>query len=511
MNRLFLSFASLIIMLVLNCFGTYSQVARIGAVHSKPTKFNDYLILERDYPDASYWDIKIQQRDFDVNDSIYVFSDAQITRMSRSFYKKVDSKYLNDEKYFITVLGYNGDDEIIVEEGPFAICNECQIGFSCQWGCIAGNYAYSLNLNPINSGSSMLSMNTITPPNGLHQYYYEYVKSDNWSNYSGSYLKGFYGVSSFDYGDFNNAGKIIVLHNLDLSDNIKDISNSICLGTAYGIRKYLGPWFPSQGNMVSNEITAGESNCGQSYNWAKEVINDNEDNFSNYNVPNLNCSGSSFSPTEPEDPIQDITYDFAECIKTYFEGFDSNGNFVSLVTELGDCESNVIGNAFEWPNFVENIIIGSLTDTSMTPINLNKKEIIDNNGNFIFNGLTLNPSFYYVGMQIDNGIYVSSFFEVLDTTFYDLNLSNFLNYNPYPNPITSNVYQIDFEATANVEFVYEVKDNLGKSVFSRSYKLDKDETLNDRISLTIPSSYTGMLFNTITFTDSSTLQFTMIK
>jgi len=66
-------------------------------------------------------------------------------------------------------------------------------------------------------------------------------------------------------------------------------------------------------------------------------------------------------------------------------------------------------------------------------------------------------------------------------------------------------------ATANVEFVYEVKNSSGVSVFSRSYKLDKDETLNDRISLHIPSNYTGMLFNTITFTDSSTLQFTMIK
>lgn len=502
-------------MLVLNCFGTYSQVARIGAVHSKPTKFNDYLILERDYPDASYWDVKILEREFDETDSVYVFSDVQTTRMSRSFYKKIDSKYLNDEKYFITVLGYNGDDEIIVEEGPFAICTDCQPGFSCQWGCIGSTYAYSLSLNAVSSGSSMVTMADLTPTNGLYPYYYEWVKEENWSSFIQSQSILYYGVNNFDTGDNNNASKIIVLENVDSEDGIRDASNNLCLGRVIGIRKYIGPWFPSQGNMVSNILIGGEEECGQTFNWAKNTINVNQNNFYN-GIPVLNCSGTSFSPSNPSNPVvfpnqTEINYDFIRCIKLYISTFNSAGNLVLTLQSFGDCKKNTISNAFEWPDFIENITFSSLTDTTKPDIHLNKADFFDKDGNYIFPGFILTPGFYYASIQLENGVYFSSFFERQDTTFQNLTKSNFLNYNPYPNPLTSKDYQIDFNATANVEFVYEVKNNLGRTVFTRSYKLDKDETLSDRISLTIPTNYTGFLYNTITFTDGSNLQFTLVK
>lgn len=488
-------------MLVLNCFGTYSQVARIGAVHSKPTKFNDYLILERDYPDASYWDIKIQQRDFDENDSIYVFSDVQTTRMSRSFYKKIDSKYLNDEKYFITVLGYNGDDEIIVEEGPYAICNECQIGFNCQWGCVGSTYAYSLNLGSIGSGSSLVSFADLTPSNGLSPYFYEWVDADDWNYFINNHSYQYYGLSgSFSTG-WVNAGKII--------------QTTGPSGNVYGVRKYIGPWIASNGNLVSNVIAGGESNCGQNFNWAQNTINSNSDNFSN-SIPALSCNGETMTPTDVDQPnvfgdIGEMPNEIVSCLEVYFEDFDYQGNLVYSIQYLGNCEGGSVGSGFTWPELVNNFTIFSMTDSTSSPIIISKDSVLNKDGDLVFNGFNTYPGLYYVGLELSDGIYISSYFEKNDTTFQNLTQSNFLNYNPYPNPITSNVYHIDFEATANVEYVYEVKNNLGKSVFSRSYKLDKDETLNDRISLSIPSNYTGMLFNTITFTDGSALQFTMIK
>jgi len=394
MNRLFLPFASLIIMLVFNCFGTYSQVARIGAVHSKPTKFNDYLILERDYPDASYWDVIIQQRDFDENDSVYVFSEVQRTRMSRSFYKRIDSKYLNDEKYFITVLGYNGDDEIIVEEGPFAICNECQIGFSCQWGCIGNTYAYSLNLSSISSGSSMVSMGDLVPSNGVYPYFYQWIAENDWSSFTDSNSDDYYGLNSFSTYSYENAGKIIIKTNVNTDQNIRDAANNLCLGTVYGVRKYYGPWIASNGNMVSNVIAGGESNCGQTFNWAQNTINSNSNNFSN-SIPALSCNGETFSPTNVDQPnvfgdVGEIPNEIVSCLKVYFEDFDYQGNFVYSIHYLGNCDGGSVSSGFIWPELVNNLTIFSMTDSTFSPIVISKDSILDKDGDLVFSGF--NPT-----------------------------------------------------------------------------------------------------------------------
>lgn len=510
---LVLSLASLLFVIAFNCFSVHSQVAKIGAVHSKPTKLSDYLILEKDYPDASYWDIKILIREFDDVDSVFTFSEVQNTRMSKSFYQKIDSRYLNKEEYFITVVGYNGYDDIIVEEGPFPICIECQVGFSCQWGCIGKTYAYSLNLNPVNSGSSMVSLGELTPSNGYYSYYYEWVDEEDWSSFSSNSANlTYYGLSNnFSLINPGNAGKIIKKTNVDTDQNLKDADNNLCLGTVFGVRKYLGPWEASQGNMYSNPIISSETNCGQSFNWALNTINSNEDNFSN-SIPSLSCNGENITPTDVDQPnvfgdIEEVSVDFVNC---FHDVVSDENNTIYYFIEYGNCGPSQ-GNALEWPEFINTFTIFSMTDSTFSPVIVSKDSIINKDGDINFNGFNLYSGLYYVGLEFTDGNYLSSYFERTDTIFQSLTQSNFLNYNPYPNPLTSNAYQIDFEATANVEFVYEVKNSSGVTVFSRSYKLDKDETLNDRIALTIPSNYSGFLYNTITFTDSSTLQFTLVK
>lgn len=517
MKRLLFTFVSLALTLTINCTNTFAQVAKIGAVHSKPTKLNNYLVLNKNIPDVSYFDVIIQEKVVNEKDSTFEYVEVSTTRMQKSFYKKIDARYKNSIKYFIKVLAYNTDDEVIIEEGPFAICVDCQTGYNCQWGCIGTTYAYGLNLSPVSSGSSIISISEISPQNGIDMYYYEYISSSTWtSNYFPIYPSQYYGLASYSPYAPNNAGKIIKLTNVNLSQNIRDASGNILQGVVYKVSKSLGPWYMSYGNIESEVLASGQENCGQTFNWAKNVINDNTNNFNSL-VPLLSCNGDDYSPTNPEYPEDGeeegpvVDSDILDCYISVFDELDNNGTIQNISQAFAECDELSTGTAFNWPEWVENITIVSMSDSTTSPIEINYDAFYDKDGNYIFEGFNFSPGLYYLGLQTTNGAYINNFFERTDSSFQNLYMADFINYNPYPNPLVSTDYQIDFEATCNLEFTYEVKNSSGSTVFSRSYKLDKGEQLHDRIYLSIPSYYTGLLYNKFTFTDNSTIQFTMVK
>ena len=54
-------FIKLTLVLICNFFATpvNSQIAKLGAVHARPNKFNNFLVLEKDYPNAKQWEVSI--------------------------------------------------------------------------------------------------------------------------------------------------------------------------------------------------------------------------------------------------------------------------------------------------------------------------------------------------------------------------------------------------------------------------------------------------------------------
>jgi hypothetical protein len=517
MKKLSQTVVGMILCLLTTNLVPYAQIANKGAVHSRPTKINDYIVLNKSVPDVSYYDIIIQEQVFKETDSIYEYEEVQTTRMQRSFYKKIDAKFKDEQKYFITVLAYNADDEIIIEEGPFPICADCQVGFSCQWGCVAGTYAYGLNLGPVSSGSSMITMSELSPNDGIDLYYYEYVGSSDWSTFQTAPYQ-YYGLSAnnFDPMYAPNVGKIIKLSNVNQSQHIKNATGQLLQGTVFKVRKYLGPWHASNGNMNSGIFSGGQENCGQTFNWAKSMINNYSNNFSS-TIPNLSCSGVSFSPTEPEIPSDSgpnkpkVEFDLLDCYKKVLDRLSGNEPLNVVANQLNDCDKKINGSAFSWPEWVSNITIVSMSDSTWTPVELNYDTFFNSDGDYIFQGFTFLPGLYYIGLQSSNTAYINAFFERTDSSFQNLQMADFINYNPYPNPLINNEFSLEVVATCNIEFTYEVKNSIGTTVFTRRYKMDKNETLIDRISLSIPSNYSGLLFNKFIFTDKSMNQFTMVK
>lgn len=482
-----------------------------------PSQANGFLILDKNQnPNVVEWKINISRIGYDSTstNNVFVFDRVETISLNGSNYIELDQTYTNSGDYFIQIIGNNSSGIGIIEEGPVQICNECPSSFSpCMWSCVGKNYGYGLELWVApNNGSSFVDMNTIYPSSGPYDFYYQWVDGDDWATFStGS--PSFYGLGSFDFSPSDN--RIIKLYNIDYSDGLFDVTNNACTGLVYGIRKHYGPWQNAYGSLQSNTISSGESNCSQNFNWAKNQVNSNSGQFTLYDVPQLSCNGTEFSPgASPyfgDGPF--ISDDFIQCEEWVEDALEGDNQDVwTVISYIGECiEDDFLsfaGGAFEWPTKLISITLKS--DNGMSPIVIQENMLFDQNGNFIGDTIRLSRGFYNIGLQFSDNSYKTIFFERTTAINSNLSQADFLDVNIYEVPVTDDDFYLDMNATARVRFTYSLYDNQANLLFEESYVIEKDTDVNALISVArgIPS---GILINKFAFTDGSEIVIQTIK
>lgn len=504
---------------------SFSQLGSSGkAISHMPEQANGFLIFEEvRNPNVAEWLVEYSTQSYDTVTNKYTYAVVERLAVYGTYFTKVKDQYLHNGNYFVKVVGQNAQNVTIVEEGPLQLCVGCTSATkSCSWGCIGKTYAYGLDLWVAPSGgNSWLQFTSIQPsPGGAYQYYYEWIDGSNWppSGVSATY----YGLSNFSYS--SNDNRIIRMLNVQPNNGLfYDKNGYECQGVVYGIRKQLGEWESTGANLQSNIITGGQSNCTQNFNWAKNKVNSNSTQFTNYNVNLLSCDGNEFLPgsTNPFPNENPIATDFVPCIEVFEDAFTGpEGNLYVVLSQTGDlCNDyssptnpNPVQNvAFTWP---DNVIAFSFKPLKPTVGNemfeLKEDDLFNQEGEFVGPPLSFQRGLYNVGIQFTDNSYSSVFFERDEIISSNLTQEDFLNVSIFPVPIVDNSFNMNLMATAKLNFTYQLYDSNGNLLFEKDYLIEKDREANDEIVVEggIPN---GVLVNKFIFTDGSELNIQTIK
>jgi hypothetical protein len=482
-----------------------------------PSQANGYLILDQyANPNVVKWKVNITKLKEDSTSLTgFRFDHVETFNLIGTNYVKMNPTYYTDGDYFIQVQGNNASDIGIVEEGPVQACTDCPTShISCKWACIGKDYAYALDLWVApNDASSYLDMVTTVPSSGPYEYYYQWVDGDDWISFKNSNQFQYYSLSNWVIAD--NANKLIQLENVP-PGTFTDANGFTCLDqTVYGVRKHYGPWRNAYGALQSNTLMYGQTNCGQNFNWARNQVNANTAQFTQYNVPQLSCNGTELTPTGVSywGSNSFIADDFVPCmewIEYAFEG--DNGNLWVVISQSGDCitEGTPPNNsgAFVWPE--ELIAVTIKSNDGMTPIVLKEDMLFDQEGNFIADPIALSRGFYSVGFQFADHSYKTVFFERTTRISSNLTQADFLNVNIYEVPVEDDDFHLQLEATATLKFTYSLYDAQANLLFEEGYVMEKDSNINELIEVGngIPS---GVLINKFRFSDGSEKTIQTIK
>jgi len=503
--------------------GAFSQAPRtLSAISRMPYEANDYLILDQqNNPNVVNWVVTISRRSInEQNSTVEFIREKSINLIGESFIK-LDAIYLT-EPYFVTVQGLNSSRDIIVEEGPLSNTTNPST-LQGVWGCLGSTYAYSINnwVDPIN-GSGTLTMDVINKPDGTPYYEWlsasEYAQILSLSSVQGEAFAKFHDANyPLDFAH-NLNGELITL-NLPAGSGITDGNGQYISGTIYGIQKRYGVWAnqSSFGGIMANHLL-GQNASGQTFEWAKNMLNANNANNAN-NVPDLTCNGASFSPTEFageegfEPGIVEEAELFDPCLQMtldYYYEFGDPFGIIEFEYE-GDCNSGLNSNAngWNWPTSANSITF-QLCKVGSERITYTYETFFNETGEYIGEPITLGKGLYTMTIQFSDNSYKVYYFESKEETTSNLTKADFLDVNIYAVPIVGNSFNMTLNATAKSDFLYELYDDNGNRLFSQNYRMEKDRTFTDLISVPagIPS---GILINKFKFTDGSEILIQTLK
>ena len=504
--------------------GAFSQAPRtLSAISRMPYEANDYLILDQQKnPNVVSWVVTISRRSVNAQNSTVEFIREKSINLIGESFIKLDEAFLTDP-YFVTVQGLNSSRVIIVEEGPLAMNGEPST-MEGSWGCLGSKYGYKINnwVNPSN-GNGTLMMDVVNKPDGTP--YYEWMSStaytqmENLSSVPGESVAKYYGAYyPLDF-EHNNGGQLITL-DVPQGSGYTDANGQALSGTIYGIQKRLGPWAnqSSFGGIMANHLL-GQSASGQTFEWAKNTLNANNSNNAN-NVPDLTCNGTTFSPTGNGDgeigdgDLPEEAEMFDPCIQNTIDYFLEFGDPFGLIEFEydGDCNSgsNSNGtNGWNWP-MSANAITFQLHALGSEPIKYTYDTFFNEQGAYIGDPIVLGKGLYTMTIQFSDNSFKVYYFESKEKTTSNLTKADFLDVNIFAVPVVGNSFNMTLTATAKSDFIYELYDDNGNRLYSQNYRMEKNRTFTDLIS--VPSGIpSGILINKFKFTDGSEISIQTIK
>lgn len=496
----------------------YSIAQASESVMYHPDRANGFLILnELKYPDVVHWKIEIETRSLDTVNEVFVYTTQETLNLYGTNFIKIDEEYITDNVY-MEIVGIDDNEDDVVTDGPVAICPGCENVVLCESGCEGDTYAYGLPLWTMANGQVHYGMRNIYPDNG-YPHYYQWVDGDDWTSFTSGVSPVYYGLASnvgtpnwqpwSYYGDL-----VIQLSGVLSTEGLEDAQGNPCTGLVYGVRKSYGPWQGAYGSLVSNPLASSSTMCLQTFNFAKNTVNNNTQQFTTYNVPYLACDGESFAsyeekPAPIDNPVVD---DFLPCIENIDDaGIDEDGLYTILGQINCDFASSNNLNGFVWPEELKAVTYKPLNPIEgVAPVVLTEEDLFDEDGYFIGPNVTFHTGLNELGFQFSDNSYASSFFDTQDSVISQLEQKDFLSVLAYPVPIVENGFNIDYTATARVSFTYTLLDSELNVLFEKEYTIGKDVSVTDEITVEegIP---TGILFNKFTFSDDSQTVFQTIK
>ena len=154
--------------------------------------------------------------------------------------------------------------------------------------------------------------------------------------------------------------------------------------------------------------------------------------------------------------------------------------------------------------------VENVSDPTIPKIIIRGDQLFDSNGEFTSPALSIDKGLNIINIILKGGANRRFVFENLNPISGELALSNFLDVTIFPVPIHGNSFTINFNASASLDFTYELFDFAGNRLEGIDYSISKDHNENHVISpsVEIPS---GILLNKFTFEDGSSFSVTVLK
>lgn len=500
-----------------------------------PAKANGYLLLDNAANLVKYWRINI-------SDSVTNPSNGQ--KEFESIYKNelwgTNHVYipqnLRSNTAMLTVQGFNAANEL-VDTDIQAVGPQPPSNVICEMLCVGKDYVYAIK--DWQHPTTLVSHLEVDEPSSHpaeYDYYYEWIRKSDWVNntaMSHDPDPQYYGIQSFDPQDYYN-----VQYQYIIEVNVPNGSQNFLYnrfgdpinGEVYGIKKGFGPW---KNNYFYKTAPIGIEYCNDPTSLPFLISHINQNIHPNDNLllgPLLSCNGytpiGGGTPDEPsiDGPCLVSFYDLlGESTGSVEDGDTWIDNIIGLLDTPCEVDDNyasespvvgttsVSGDAFTWPENISRITLKMIdTDESNETIYLTKEQFFDAENNYIPNNIAFPKGFYIIGYQGVDLSYHSYYFENKETTTFNLNQANFVNYTAYPVPITTDQFNLTVQATQRVSFTFEVKNASGELLFSDNYEIEKGNTLEKSI---VPATGipVGQLFNKLIFKDGSEISFQTIK
>ncbi len=465
-------------------------------------KETGYLILNKEsFPTVKDWIVEIQQKSTNAA-GVVSYNTVSTVNVLNSYFSKLAPQYANGN-YYLKVSGKNVSGVIVVTQGPFGLCDLCDIGQSCFVYCIAPTYAWRGTYTANSSGGNiMLSIGSTNNPNGSPAYQY-FTPAQFAQLPSGSVPPSYYNCTAYNLLQ----GDKIQQMTIPTTTYVTDANGNQINGNVYAIKKYLGPWAGNTNILAQNIAADFQVICSQGASTAASIINNNS--FTSYLTPNLSCNGISAGGVNAE-PSNSASNFLNDCYYTMFQNLDADPNNVLTIFEANsDCQHpDPVG--FNWPSNVAVVNFKPYNNPNGTIISLKENDFYSPNGDFTPPTITLQKGLYMMGIQFTDNSYATVFFESKQVKTYTYPKSNLLSAVVAPVPVVGNSFNLNLTAYSNLNFTYKLKNSSGTQIYSKQYSLSKNQTMQDQI--TIPNGIpAGQLFNSFVFSDGSELKFQTYK
>jgi len=527
MKKLLLSISFLLGMTAIS----YSQT-RQNWISKLPEQANGFLLLDYlNYPTVQKWQIDVYQKVMlNGNYISQKISSKTLLGKNYTFIDEIGSGI--DLEYVVS--GSDGDGRVIANPNGVPIGWTGAGSLTCAWSCVGGNYAYGIEFYSTQDGGTGQYM-MVPPYEPIDQpCYYEWVEASYFNTWAQDGVNNapfrrdiMQNTATITY-PYSANPEFLIKINVPSGEYKYDRNGQAINGWVYGVKKYYGQYASNSAMYTSHSTTNDESECGYPISYPIGQINMAISDFNaNHTpvIPSLQCQGSGFihavgnygEYASVSDPISNETEPCTGDIYEYIgQNWEEGGIYLLVVysepcLDFGSLGTPGNGQGLDWPEELHQMNIVKYEEDDVEPISILREDIFDANDNFIGDeNLNLTPGLYqvqYIYSDLSIGTYYFNTDKNISSEVFE---KDFITYTAYPVPITNNEFRLNFQATKNLSFIYDLKDSQGNLLESKRYEIRKGQSINDLIKIN-PTAPAGLLFNKLTFSDGSEINFQTIK
>jgi len=509
-----------------------------------PDKNQGYFIFNKEsYPNASYWTIKLLQNDTPENANTW--KDVQIMRTTENYYRLPIEYMMPKVATKAVIKGYLANGQVIGEVVWLINPDVINTKFIDKIRCVGKTYVWELHVydkidengestgqgafqftsggGELNSAGvylrSLRGLRSSQTLNWLSNFD-QYDESSIFSPKHHGYQYWVYG-SGYNTQGVRNAGKYFHLNNILHNDNIRDDVGSLIVGNSYVVEKTAGFWKDKDGDWF--ETTSDGSHYLSQFG--------NEPSVGWINLINqklgIECACNPIPSNDNDnDPDDNGRTGWHEEWYNDFAHLENNwGKPVTPIFELLEAIRIDLSNKRDyshdndipwWPsNEVTHLLIFPIsvdgTEAIGEPIlQISKHLVVNEDGSINSYSLELEPGLYTVKMFIKDYGLMDVFFEVNEYSIQSYPISNYLNVEIFPVPITANeTLTVKANSNFTMNYTYYLTDETGKQLSKKEVYSKPNESVEFKFdSNNLPD---GQLFHKFVFEDGSETVYQSIK